>query len=65
LICRCDEAIRKDFWTAEEDTLSLVDQIGIALESARLYEASQFQVKETFDQQIGSKLQESLMLMLC
>jgi len=55
--------LEKDFWTTEEEeTLqALVDQIGIALESARLYEASQFQAeRERLISEIGSKLQESL-----
>lgn len=53
----------KGFWTEEENELlsAMVDQIGIALESARLYEASQTQAeKESLVSALSTKLQESL-----
>jgi GAF domain-containing protein/HAMP domain-containing protein len=53
----------KGYWTVEEEeTLQkLVDQIGIALESARLYESSQVQAeRERLVGEINSRLQGSL-----
>ena len=52
-----------DDWTSEERSAinSLVDQIGVALESARLYETSQTQAeKERLVAEITARLQESL-----
>jgi GAF domain-containing protein len=53
----------KGFWSEDENELlsAMVDQIGIALEGARLYEASQTQAeKESLVGALGTKLQESL-----
>lgn len=55
--------LEQGYWTDdEEDTLNLlVEQIGIALESARLYEASQIQAeRERLVGDFGAKLQETL-----